>query len=77
MNLNEIKNLSSQNAQVLNWLKGNSLTPKQAVKLFSIYRLSARIYDLRKEGHQIGSKREKHISGAGNIGYHFKYFLIK
>ena len=32
---------------------GKSLTQKDAVKLFNCYRLSARIADLRKDGHAI------------------------
>ncbi|MFA5715179.1 MAG: helix-turn-helix domain-containing protein [Candidatus Paceibacterota bacterium] len=49
----------SQNKQVLTWLKsGQSLTNFQAASYFSIYRLSARIYDLRKRGNNIKSELE-------------------
>ncbi|MCK5609400.1 DNA-binding protein [Candidatus Pacearchaeota archaeon] len=63
----------SQNAQLLNYLKqGHSITQKEAVYAFGIYRLSGRIFDLRKLGHNIESKRidtgTKHFS---------KYRLIK
>ena len=63
----------SQNAQLLNYLEqGHSIDPKVAIYAFSIYRLSGRIYDLRKLGHNIESKRidtgTKHFS---------RYRLIK
>ena len=49
----------SQNRQVLNWLKsGNGLTAKNAADYFGIYRLSARIFDLRRQGVKIDSKLE-------------------
>lgn len=75
--MNKSIKLKSQNLQVLTWLRGNTLNPKQAIKLFKIYRLSARIYDLRKEGYNIKSIRQRHISGAGNVGYHCKYILYE
>jgi hypothetical protein len=54
-----IKDTESQNKQVLNWLKsGHPLTAFQASNYFGIYRLSARIYDLKKQGHNIISKLE-------------------
>jgi hypothetical protein len=47
----------SQNKQVLKWLQdGQTITQFQAASYFSIYRLSARIYDLRKQGHNIQGK---------------------
>ena len=49
--------MTSQNKQILNWLKsGQTLTAKQAADYWGIYRLSARIYDLREQGHPIKSE---------------------
>lgn len=49
----------TQNKQVLNWLKsGQTLTQFTAASYFGIYRLGARIYDLKKQGYQIESKLE-------------------
>ena len=49
--------MKSQNKQVLNWFKsGQSLTAKQAADYWGIYRLSARIYDLKEQGHPIKSE---------------------
>jgi hypothetical protein len=47
--------MQTQNQQILKFLKikGNTITPKQAVKLFNCWRLGARIYDLRKAGYKI------------------------
>lgn len=44
----------SQNKRILAHLKsGKTITQKQAVPLFGCYRLSARIADLRDDGHPI------------------------
>ncbi len=44
----------SQNKQILNYLlQGKKLTPLTALSKFGCLRLSARILDLRKEGHNI------------------------
>ena len=62
----------SQNKQVLKWLKnGNTLTASQASNYFGIYRLSARIWDLRKQGHPI--KSELQFDGSA----HWSKYLLK
>ena len=44
----------SQNNQIPEYLKsGKKLTPLTALKKFGCFRLSARILDLRQEGHAI------------------------
>ena len=44
----------TQNQQILNYLKtGKSLSPIDALNKFGCFRLSGRIYDLKKEGHDI------------------------
>ena len=57
----------SQNKKILSFLKSKkSITPIEALNLFGCFRLSGRIYDLRKEGHKIESeiieKNGKHFS---------------
>ena len=55
----------SQNKLILSFLqKGNSLTPKEALKEFGCMRLASRIHDLKQEGHPIQSQRIKTPSGA-------------
>ena len=47
----------TQNKTVLKHLiKYGSITAEQAVRKYSIYRLGARIYDLKKRGEKIHSK---------------------
>jgi pyruvate-formate lyase-activating enzyme len=44
----------TQNDMILNHLRTNgSITPLQALDLYGIMRLGARIYDLRRQGEQI------------------------
>lgn len=44
----------TQAAQILAHLRaGNSITPMEALDLFGCFRLGARIYDLKAEGHDI------------------------
>lgn len=46
----------SQKQQVLQHLRaGEHLTPLEAIGLYGIYRLAARIFELRAEGHDIKS----------------------
>ena len=47
----------SQTRQIRAYLlKGNKLTPIEALKLFGCFRLGARIFDLRKEGLHIETR---------------------
>ena len=49
----------SQNKTVLDWLQsGKELTAYQAAVYMGIFRLSARIYDLKDRGHEITSTME-------------------
>lgn len=46
--------IQSQSAQILAFLReGNALTPLEALNRFGCFRLGARIWDLKKEGHDI------------------------
>ena len=47
-------NKRTQNAKVIDWLAtGRPLTPIQAFTRWKIMRLAARVFDLRKQGHDI------------------------
>ena len=66
-------NYASQSAQILAYLaKGKSLTHRDAQRLFNCDRLGARIYDLKREGHQIISQMERN-----NGKRYARYSLIK
>lgn len=44
----------THNQQILAHLKeGQTITPVEALSLFGCFRLGARIYDLKQDGHQI------------------------
>lgn len=43
-----------QSARLLEWLRQKPIQPLQAWAELGIYRLGARIYDLRASGHRIG-----------------------
>ena len=46
--------MKSQNQLILAHLKaGNKITPLDALSKFGCFRLSGRVYDLRKQGHDI------------------------
>ena len=54
----------SKKQKVLLYMKTyGSITPKDAIDLFKAYRLSAIIFDLKKEGHKIDTERK------GKSGY--------
>ncbi|HOO47002.1 MAG TPA: helix-turn-helix domain-containing protein [Deltaproteobacteria bacterium] len=49
--------MESQREQILRYLKeGNVIDPMVALQKFQSYRLGARIYELRAEGHDIKSE---------------------
>lgn len=49
--------ISSQGEQILKHLRaGNALTPLDALHKFGCFRLGARIWDLKREGHSIQTK---------------------
>ena len=46
--------MASQEDLILEHLKmGNSITPLEALEMYGCFRLGARIYNLKKEGHDI------------------------
>lgn len=49
--------MNTQNRRLLEYLQTHvSITPLEAWTHLGIYRLSGRVFDLRKEGHRITSK---------------------
>ena len=65
----------TQNKQILEHLKkGNSITPLLALNLFGCFRLSARIHNLRQDGHNI----IKRTITSDDSNKHFaEYTLLK
>ena len=62
----------NQNQRILAYLqKGKSITSLQALKLFGCLRLSGRIYDIAKMGHNIKSEFVK-VSNGKRVA---KYWL--
>ena len=48
----------TQSEQILNHLKaGHSITPLEALDKFGVFRLGARVYDLKREGYDIRTER--------------------
>lgn len=63
--------------KVLNWLKsGRPLDPATAWKQLGVYRLGARIYDLRREGWEIATRRKTVVNRDGNECIVADYVLI-
>ena len=66
--------MKSQNKQIRKWLRsGRKLTPLDALYQFGCFRLSARIYDLRKEGMAIKSETIA-ITSAGKVKHVSRYY---
>lgn len=61
--------MNSQNARVLAALKAHSITPIDAMHM-GVFRLAARVCDLRAAGYQIETRMESHGGGK-----HARYFL--
>lgn len=54
---------------------GNSINPIQALRLFGCFRLGARIYELRKMGVNVASRRVKFTGQDGKPGHYSAYWL--
>jgi len=64
----------TQCEQILRHLREEgSITQREAAQRYGIYRLAARIYDLRRDGHDIEKELE---SGEGRTQY-ARYYLIQ
>ena len=61
----------SQNERILRYFKsGGTLTSLEALELFGCMRLGARVFDLKREGHDIRAMNE------GRKGKHWtRYFM--
>lgn len=72
----EENRMEDQNKMVLDWLKENgAITAQEAVEELNIYRLSARIYDLRAKGHTIRTKSVSRKRADGRVVSYAKYIL--
>lgn len=61
----------NQKARILRHLETyGSITPMEALQDYGIYRLGARIYDLRKDGHAI---RIETVTGENRFGERTAY----
>ena len=64
----------TQNARILeHLLKGNSITPHEALFKFGCFRLSARIYELKSKGYTFSKEQMKNQHGNSFA----KYTLIQ
>jgi len=63
----------TQCEKVLRHLKNEgSITQREATKRYEIYRLAARIYDLRRQGHQIEKEMETSDTGKSYARYYLR-----
>jgi hypothetical protein len=61
----------TQCEQILRHLRQEgSITQREAARRYEIYRLAARIYDLRREGHQIEKELETSDTGKSYARYY-------
>ena len=66
----------TQAQQILAWLEaGNTLTPTQALNKFGCFRLGARIYDLKKAGHDIRTEIVRVPTRGGTIAHVAEYSM--
>lgn len=76
MGREESKHTRSQNAKILDYLMNHEgITQVQAAERFGCYRLSARIYDLKEQGHEIKTVMCVKKNMEGNTVQYAKYVL--
>lgn len=62
----------TQTEHILDMLKRGPITPLDALNEANCFRLGARIYDLKRQGHQIIKEPFKTPSGKTVARYHLK-----
>ena len=60
---NNMEQTTTQAKLILNHLQRRPITPIDALSLYGCFRLGARIYDLRKDGHHIEKRPYKTPTG--------------
>ena len=58
-------------------INNGSITQAQAVRLYGCYRLSARIYDMRKDGYEIATQYKTSKNRFGYVSVYANYVLLK
>jgi len=61
--------MTPQEKTILNHLKDRTITAMESVQMYGIYRLSARIYNLRQLGYNIVSHRMRTAEGKNFAKY--------
>ncbi len=68
--------MKSQNKAILAHLQsGKTITQAQAVALFDCYRLGARIYDLKQQGHAISTEKVTKKTKQGKVKQFARYSM--
>ena len=68
----------NQNDMILNHImKYGSITPREALELYSVMRLGARVYDLRRMGYIIKKETVKATNRFGDPVHFAKYTMGK
>ena len=58
-------------------INNGSITQAQAVRLYGCYRLSARIYEMRKNGYEIATQYKTSKNRFGYTSVYANYVLLK
>jgi hypothetical protein len=60
----------TQNRKILGFMRlHGSITPAQALRTYNVYRLGARIFELKRQGHTITSKLVRSLGGKHYARY--------
>ena len=66
----------TQNEQILHYMeKYGSITQRDAAARLDCYRLGARIWELKRDGHRIKTETIKHKNTAGRVVKFARYSL--
>lgn len=67
---------SKTNDVMMHLMKYGTITPKEAVNKYNLYRLGSVIFELRKRGIKIGTENVPFKSKYGTKSTYAKYYLI-
>lgn len=76
--LHKGEKIMSQNSDILHYLQKHpeGITPRDAYRKFGCFRLSARIFELRKMGHKISAMTKVEHTDTGTVQNFALYRLV-
>lgn len=68
--------MNQTNAILAHLKSGASITSMEAIEAYGVTRLSAKIFDIKKQGYNVQYRKHKITNRFGNTSCYKEYFLV-